>query len=350
MHNKVDIKPKKNNQRKNFNFSLNNPSFESNKLNNKTSVNSYNNSEINEKNNCQKNIEINKLKEDIPHLKDEITELIKDINRQQKLISESNFQTKNSQICEKCDFINNLILKTNLSDIKRLSDIKNILNNSSLNKNIINLLNELIDIMGKRINSNTNNMNSIDNNFQTIVVNNSINNNKISNKFFHELNNKLFSTSELKKYYSIYSKNVKNIGDIIKIFEKRCDEIKSNIYNMKLTFDSTISEQINNDKDILISNYKKMNLDEREDNFSYNYKIMHDEIIKLKQEKIMFDNSIELIKNYLIILEKIFEFFVETKHNIEQFRQYSKKIFNKFKESFCYNLDDVSDNNIFIKN
>lgn len=242
MHNKVDIKPKKNNQRKNFNFLLNNPSFESNKLNNKTSVNSYNNSEINEKNNCQKNIEINKLKEDIPHLKDEITELIKDINRQQKLISESNFQTKNSQICEKCDFINNLILKTNLSDIKRLSDIKNILNNSSLNKNIINLLNELIDIMGKRINSNTNNMNSIDNNFQTIVVNNSINNNKISNKFFHELNNKLFSTSELKKYYSIYSKNVKNIGDIIKIFEKRCDEIKSNIYNMKLTFDSTISE------------------------------------------------------------------------------------------------------------
>lgn len=93
-----------------------------------------------------------------------------------------------------------------------------------------------------------------------------------------------------------------------------------------------------------------MNLDEREDNFSYNYKIMHDEIIKLKQEKIMFDNSIELIKNYLIILEKIFDFFVETKHNIEQFRQYSKKIFNKFKESFCYNLDDVSDNNIFIKN
>ena len=186
-----------------------------------------------------------------------------------------------------------------MSDIKRLSDIKNILNNSSLNKNIINLLNELIDIMGKRINSNTNNMNSIDNNFQTIVVNNSINNNKISNKFFHELNNKLFSTSELKKYYSIYSKNVKNIGDIIKIFEKRCDEIKSNIYNMKLTFDSTISEQINNDKDILISNYKKMNLDEREDNFSYNYKIMHDEIIKLKQEKklclIILSNLLKII-------------------------------------------------------
>ena len=51
-----------------------------------------------------------------------------------------------------------------------------------------------------------------------------------------------------------------------------------------------------------------MNLDEREDNFSYNYKIMHDEIIKLKQEKIMFDNSIELIKNYLIILQKFLNF------------------------------------------
>ena len=70
MHNKVDIKPKKNNQRKNFNFSLNNPSFESNKLNNKTSVNSYNNSEIKIKLYEYKN-KINELNLFIKKLKDD---------------------------------------------------------------------------------------------------------------------------------------------------------------------------------------------------------------------------------------------------------------------------------------
>ena len=355
IHLKKDVKPKKYNQRKNFNFSLNNQSLESNKIPNnfayKTSVNSYNNSEMNEKNYLQKNIEINKLKEEISYLKSEIAELIQDINRQQKLISESNCQTKNSHVCEKCEFIYNLILKSNLSDIKKLSEIKNILNNLSNNKNIINDLIEIINIITKIISISDvdKNFNSIDNNYQTIMVNNNINNKKKSHTFFNELNAKLFSTSELKKYYSIYSKNVKNISELIKIFEKRSDDIKNNFINMKLTFDSTISEQFNNEKDISFNNNKKIKLIQGEDKFGYFYKNMQDEIIRLKQDKIIFDNSIELIKNYLIIYEKIFEFFVERKKNIEQFRQYSSKIFNKFKESFCYNIDEISDNNIFHK-
>ena len=166
----------------------------------------------------------------------------------------------------------------------------------------------------------------------------SVHNKYISKNFFYnELNNKLFSSSELKKYHLIYSKNIKNIGDLIKIYETKIDEIKNNINNIKLNLDSTISEQNN------------ISFNNKVDNSIYDYKNIGDEILKLKQEKIIFDNTIELIKNFLVMNEKIFNFFVEKKNNVEQFSQYSKKIFNIFKKSISYNLEETSDNNIFLK-
>ena len=158
------------------------------------------------------------------------------------------------------------------------------------------------------------------------------------------MNKKLFSSSELKKYHLIYSRNIKNIGDLIKIFEKRTDDINNKINNIKLNFDSTITEENN----ISINN-KKLNTNERVDSSIYDYKNISDEIIKLKQEKVIIDNTIELIKNFLVMNEKIFYFFIERKHNVEQFKQYSKKIFNIFKKSIFSNLEDTSDNNIFLK-
>ena len=335
-----NTKPNKTNQNKNFNFSLN-QSIESNQnYNNKSNssnptlkegtIKKYNNPDINDKNYIQKKIENEKLKEEISHLKSEIAELVQDINKQQKLISESNFQTKNTHnYCDKCDFINNLFSNSILPDINTLSQIKKEILNSSFDNNIKNMIKNIFDFIIKLISNNTIN--------NTIDINNIDNAKNIKNFFYNELNNKLFSSSELKKYHLIYSKNIKNIGDLIKIYETKIDEIKNNINNIKLNLDSTISEQNN------------ISFNNKVDNSIYDYKNIGDEILKLKQEKIIFDNTIELIKNFLVMNEKIFNFFVEKKNNVEQFSQYSKKIFNIFKKSISYNLEETSDNNIFLK-
>ena len=338
----INIKPNKNiNQRKNFNFSLNN-SIESNQNQNiNTNLN-----KLTLKDSSMKKIENEKLKEEISHLRGEIKELVQDINKQQKLISESNFQTKN--YCDKCDFINNLISKSILPDMNTVTKIKNIIMNSSFDEKIKNIIYIICDFINKLLKFNSN-LNSIDVNEEDIITISSANKNINinSNKeilFFSDLNKKLFSSSELKKYHLIYSRNIKNIGDLIKIFEKRTDDINNKINNIKLNFDSTITEENN----ISINN-KKLNTNERVDSSIYDYKNISDEIIKLKQEKVIIDNTIELIKNFLVMNEKIFYFFIERKHNVEQFKQYSKKIFNIFKKSIFSNLEDTSDNNIFLK-
>ena len=135
------------------------------------------------------------------------------------------------------------------------------------------------------------------------------------------------------------------MSELIKIYEKRVNDIKNNINNIKLNLDSTVSDQNNN----ISFNNKKNNFDERIDNVLYDYKNISDEIIKLKQEKIIFDNTIELIKNFLVMNEKIFIFFVQKKNNVEQYKQYSQKIFNVLRKNICDSLDDISDNNIFLK-
>jgi len=350
---KIDIKSIKNNRKKNFNFSLTQSSENNNNQNkynsmnkptlkdsifkksNISNINNFNNSDIIDKKYYQNKLENEKLKDEISHLRKEITELVKDINKQQKLLSESNSQTKITcnNNCIKCDFLNNLIKKLNLPDTSKLSQIKNIIiNGSFLDSNIKNIISNIFNFIAELLNNAY--YNSIEINFNKIL--------------FSELNEELLSSSELKKYYLIYGKNIKNINDLVNIYEKRINDIKNNFQNLKLNSDSSISEQNNNS----FNKNKNFNItnDERiEDNNGYDYKNVKDEIIKLKQEKIIIDNTVELIKNFLVVNEKIFNFFVKIKNNIEQYKQYYKKIFNTFKESIYYNLDDTCDNNIFLK-
>ena len=339
--NNIIRKPNKNlNQKKIFNFSLNH-SIESNQ-----NSNIYTNpNKPPLKDSSIIKLENEKLKEEISHLRGEIKELVKDINKQQKLISESNLQTRN--YCEKCDFIKNLISKSILPDVNTIGKIKSIIMNSSFDEKIKNIIYNICDFINKVLNNNSN-LNSIDvnNNDGDIKTILSINNNNInSNKdiFFSGINKKLFSSSELKKYHLIYSRNIKNISDLTKIYEKRIGDINNTINNIKLNYDSTITEEN------ISFNNKKISINDRIDNSLYDYKNISDEIIKLKQEKIIIDNTIELIKNYLVMNEKIFYFFIERKRNVEQFKLYSKKIFSLFKQSISYNLEDTSDNMIFLK-
>ena len=331
-----------------------------------------NNESFNEKNYQQKKIENEKLKEEITHLKNEIKELLKDINKQQKLISESNTQTKNNNkinnICEKCEFINSLMIRLNIPDSYKLIEIKNIiLSSPSFDENIKNIINNIFDIITKLLTINnienyTINNSNINDSYKYNLDNDNLDN-KLNLSFFNEINIKIFSSSELKKYYSIYDEKIKNINELIDIYIMRVNDIKNNINGLKFAYESTVSSNINEDISIKYNNStknegkKEMNIlkslksnnNYEQIDTGYEYKKINDEIIKLKNEQIIFDNSIELIKNYLIINEKIIQYFFVNKKSIDKYKKYSNKIYNIFKESYFYNIDDISDNQIFNK-
>ena len=132
---------------------LKDSTFKKSNLNN---INNFNNTDIIEKNYAKKKIENEKLKDEITHLREEITELVKDINKQQKMISESNYQTKRTcnNNCNKCDFLSNLIKKSNLPDTSKLSQIKNvIINGSFLDSNIKNVINNIFNFIAELLNN-----------------------------------------------------------------------------------------------------------------------------------------------------------------------------------------------------
>ena len=323
----------------------NNKSFNILSFHQKDPINKiYNNNDysFNEKSYQQKKIENEKLKEEISYLKNEIKELLEDMNKQRILNYENNFQEKNNIInnynkCDNCEYINNLILGINIPDNNTLFQIKNIiLNSSPFNLKIKNIINNIFDtlnillskcfmkknnIVEKKINDTT----KIGNIFDEILEM------KLSN--FKEMNKKIFSSSELKNYYTLYDEKVKNINELINIYYNNLNEIK-NIFNGIKQCDSSISSNINDD---IALKYNK------------NDRKINDEFIKMKNEKIMMDNSIEIIKHYLIINEKIIENFLDRKLNMDILKKYTKEIFNTFRGSFCYNLDDISDNHIFNK-
>jgi len=60
------------------------------------------------------------------------------------------------------------------------------------------------------------------------IINNNIFTTKFFIKMFYNINPKVFSSSELKKYYKIY--NTQNIETICEIFSKTCQCLKRQIY------------------------------------------------------------------------------------------------------------------------
>ena len=349
------------------NNSINSLSFQQKEPINKIYSISYNiNESFNKKNFKQKIIENEKLKEEIEYLKNEIKDLLIEINNQKKIISENNFSEinhkKNKNICDKCKYINNLIISSNIPDNHKLIEIKNIMLSSPFfDENIKNVIINIFDIINKLIEKNYNSFNikKINTNYKTFLSSLNIKNgfNFSHNKFnisdFSELNIKLFSSSELKKYHIIYDEKTKNINELINIYIKRVNDIKNIFNGINLTYDSTVTINTNDDVSLNVhkknrttdlNKYNKKGINipkifEMENNYKneetgYEYKNIHDEIIKLKNEKIIVDNLIELIKNYLIINEKVYNYFLVQNQNIDNLKKYIKKIFEIFKE-YC---------------
>ena len=265
------------------------------------------------------------------------------------------------------------MLRTNIPDSHKLIEIKNlILCSPSFDENVKNIINNIFDIIIKYLIINNNSIKTINsNNSSSLNVQNNFNFNCLDNQFsisnFSDLNIKIFSSSELKKYHMIYDEKTKNINELINIYIKRVNDIKNDCNGFKINYDSTISSNMNDDiplsfmqnnnhdnkykknKEISVSRLLDWENNYKSADTGYEYKNIHEEIIKLKNEKIILDNLIELLKNYLIINEKVFYKFCVQNKNIDKYKKYTSETFEIFKNCCCYNMDEISDNIIFHK-
>ena len=270
------------------------------KINNNMNNSLFNNgaSTMNENTSYQdKKIENEKLKTEIERYKNEISMLIKDISEQQKQISD----------IQKIKKLWGQIPRSTYNKIKNL-----ILQPSSIeekNKNAINNFFTFLHSFLSDDNDDNKNMLSDNCTNRDVVVD------------FEELNKYIFSTSEYKKYLLIYE--FSNINEIINVYYFIVNNSKKNMDKIKLNKD-TIS-QSSSEQNIVNHNIKE-------------------EIIKLKNDHIINESFVEIIKNYLIVLEK-----AEIFSNDDNYKENLNKIFNILKEGLTYRIDDLLDNDIFIR-
>ena len=270
------------------------------KINNNMNNSLFNNgaSTMNENTSYQdKKIENEKLKSEIERYKNEISMLIKDINEQQKQISD--FQ--------KIKKLWGQIPRSIYNKIKSL-----ILQPSSIEEKTKNVINNfftfLHSFLSDDIDDNKNMLSDNCNNIGVAVD-------------YEDLNKNIFSTSEYKKYLLIYQ--FSNINEIINVYYFIVNNSKKNLDKINLNKD-TISES-SSEQNIINHNIKE-------------------EIIKLKNEHIVNESFAEIIKNYLIVLEKI-EIFSKD----DNYKDNLNKIFNILKEGLSYRIDDLLDKDIFIR-
>ena len=283
-------------------------------LNNNTSLNEYSSSSQGKK------LEYDKLKSEIERLKNEIAVLIKDINDQQKLLSEiKNYKNKN----EEYKINAQKKIKNFYSQIPKntYNNIKSIIIHSSFDENSKKIINNIFNFFESFIND----FNNINNNINNINETNlkSDNSNYAFKIDYKVLNKNIFSSSEYMKYLLIYE--FTNINEIINVFYFIVKNCKQNMDKIILNRDSLLSQSLS---DININ----INMNEKE------------EIIKIKNENIINESLVEIIKNYLVVLEKIKKI-----SNDKNYQDNFNKINDIFIEGLCYRIDDLPDKDVFIR-
>ena len=245
----------------------------------------------------------------------------------------------------------NSIDKVNKTIIQNTNDIMPIFNfisniaydgNYDLSKtksiNPYESLNNILDNPNENINYN-----------KPIIANNNINNNNFENinnlipnliQYF-DINPKIFSSSELMKYYSIYENH--NILEVLNIFKANCYELKQNLDNIQLTYDTESNYDSSDNK------WGKNSAMGSENEIN-TYKIVNEKIMMLK--KFEFDYSIlmELIKNYLVAFEMIFRILKSEKNSYNNNINIGEEInelYNIFEDLVFYKIDEMNDDVIF---
>ena len=141
------------------------------------------------------------------------------------------------------------------------------------------------------------------------------------------------------KYYSIYENH--NILEVLNIFKANCYELKQNLDNIQLTYDTESNYDSSDNKWVknsLIGWQNEINT----------YKIVNEKIMALK--KFEFDYSIimELIKNYLVAFEMMFRVIQSEKNfNNINISQEINELYNVFEDLIFYKIDEMGDDIIF---
>ena len=144
------------------------------------------------------------------------------------------------------------------------------------------------------------------------------------NKFisfeYYDLNKEIFIKSEYMKYLLIYE--FTDINEIINVFYFIVNNSKQNLDKIELSKNTLSKSSEKNDIDNNVKN----------------------EFNDLKNQSIINESLIEIIKNYLIVAEKI-----KLYSNDIDYKDNSNKIFNIFSEGLNYRIEDISEKNAFMR-
>ena len=300
----------------------------------------YDNQNYNNKYHKKKK-EINNLKHEIDKVKDEINNIMLNSDN-----PNFNYSDNFSSIPEKdvnsglYSDINDIKMKTytiqnnnnnyNYSSLnKKVNDLQKMLSieknkNSKLEKENITLkqyINNLTDDLEKQKMTKKENL-----------LNNNVFTPKFFIKMFYNINPKVFSSSELKKYYQIY--NTKNIETIVEIFSKTCQLLKRQIYETHFEV-----ETANTDMEDNYMNMRNVVIDS-------SYRLVNERIMKLKKLEFDFINLSEFVKNYLVSQEIMVKIIFNSDNNIIQFEPI-ERLFNLFEDCLNFKIDEMNDNVIF---
>ena len=291
----------------------------------------------------KKKKEINNLKHEIDRVKDEINNIMLNSDNPNFNISDNYLSIPEKE--------NNTDLNNNINDIKmktytiQNSDINNHSNYSGLNKKVSDLQKMLSIEKNKNsklekenislkqyINNLIDDIEKLKMNKKRNIINNNVFTPKFFIKMFYNINPKVFSSSELKKYYKIY--NTQDIETIFEIFSKTCQCLKRQIYETNFEV-----ETANTDMEDNYMNMKNVVIDS-------SYRLVNERIMKLKKLEFDFINLSEFVKNYLVSQEIMVKIIFNSDNNIIQFEPI-ERLFNLFEDCLNFKIDEMNDNVIF---
>ena len=247
------------------------------------------------------------------------------------------------------DLVSKLVYDLPLQSYKNNNDITSITQNS-IGNNIFKKSSSNIKEKNKNNNNKiTNGENGdIDNN--AIIINNSMRTkeslypNIQELKQFFDINKKIFSSSELIKYNTIY--DGLSIFKLIQVFKDICDNLKKTIYNSKNDYDSDVSDLEENNAFVDTTKNSQIITE----NSSYHY--VNQKIFGLKKFEFNYKIFMEILKNYLVAFEIIVnQIEIEINNNNKE-KQYElgeklNILYNIFEDAVYFKMDRLDDDIIF---
>ena len=160
---------------------------------------------------------------------------------------------------------------------------------------------------------------------------------KLFLKLFFKINNKIFSSSEYKKYLQMY--NLKDIYSIFETFKNTCDSLKQKIFETHFEINTS---NTNTDMDEYLTNTNNIS---KKILANSSYKAVNERILKLK--KFEFDMLIlnEFIKNYMVSQEKVVQI-IFNNNNVIQF-EIIEKLYKLLEDGLHFKIEEMSDSIIF---